>query len=99
MKKCAFSNLITFLSIGSPSCVIPRETEGTEREAQGVGRDMLCPRKLFFISLSIVEHKDSLRNRDKQQLGNGPILEVWRGNCYINLILWPRSRESPITKW
>ena len=22
--------------------------EGTEREAQGVGRDMLCPRKLFL---------------------------------------------------
>ena len=25
-----------------------RENEGTEREAQGVGRDMLCPRKLFL---------------------------------------------------
>ena len=28
--------------------VKPRENEGTEREAQGVGRDMLCPRKLFL---------------------------------------------------
>ena len=27
--------------------VNPRENEGTEREAQGVGRDMSCPRKLF----------------------------------------------------
>ena len=27
---------------------IPRENEGTEREAQGVGRDMSCPRKLFL---------------------------------------------------
>ena len=26
----------------------PRENEGTEREAQGVGRDMLCPQKLFL---------------------------------------------------
>ena len=28
--------------------VMTRENEGTEREAQGVGRDMLCPRKLFL---------------------------------------------------
>ena len=27
---------------------MPRENEATEREAQGVGRDMLCPRKLFL---------------------------------------------------
>ena len=26
----------------------PRENEGTETEAQGVGRDMLCPGKLFL---------------------------------------------------
>ena len=25
-----------------------RENEGTERDAQGVGRDMSCPRKLFL---------------------------------------------------
>ena len=25
-----------------------RENNGTEREAQGVGRDMSCPRKLFL---------------------------------------------------
>ena len=28
--------------------VVPRENEGTEREAQGVGRDMSCPRKLYL---------------------------------------------------
>ena len=28
--------------------LLPKESEGTEREAQGVGRDMLCPRKLFL---------------------------------------------------
>ena len=28
--------------------LLTRENEGSEREAQGVGRDMLCPRKLFL---------------------------------------------------
>ena len=28
--------------------VVTRENEGTERDAQGVGRDMSCPRKLFL---------------------------------------------------
>ena len=28
--------------------MLPRENEGTEREAQGIGRDMSCPRKLFL---------------------------------------------------
>ena len=28
--------------------VTSRENEGTERKGQGVGRDMLCPRKLFL---------------------------------------------------
>ena len=28
--------------------VYTRENEGTEREAQGVGRDMSCPRMLFL---------------------------------------------------
>ena len=27
---------------------LTRENEGTQREAQGVGRDMSCPRKLFL---------------------------------------------------
>ena len=26
----------------------PRENDGTERESQGVGRGMSCPRKLFL---------------------------------------------------
>ena len=30
------------------NCLKPRENEGTEREAQGVGRDRSCPRKLFL---------------------------------------------------
>ena len=28
--------------------MLSRENEGTEREAQGVGGDMSCPRKLFL---------------------------------------------------
>ena len=28
--------------------IITRENEGTEREAQGIGRDMSCPGKLFL---------------------------------------------------
>ena len=31
--------------------------------------------QMKLISLSIVEHEDSLRNRDKQQLGNGLLHE------------------------
>ena len=31
--------------------------------------------QIKLISLTIVEHQDSLRNRDKQQLGNGPFGE------------------------
>ena len=30
--------------------------------------------QIKLISLTIVEHQDSLRNRDKQQLGNGPLV-------------------------
>ena len=33
---------------GKSNTVRARENEGTEREAQGVGRDMSCPRKLFL---------------------------------------------------
>ena len=30
--------------------------------------------QIKLISFTIVEHQDSLRNRDKQQLGNGPFI-------------------------
>ena len=33
---------------GGRGLVETRENEGTETEAQGVGRDMSCPRKLFL---------------------------------------------------
>ena len=30
--------------------------------------------QIKLISLTIVEHQDALKNRDKQQLGNGPFV-------------------------
>ena len=33
--------------------MLSRENEGTEREAQGIGRDMSCPRKLFLERKSV----------------------------------------------
>ena len=35
------------------------------------GNEVGIPMQIKLISLTIVEHQDSLRNRDKQQLGNG----------------------------
>ena len=35
------------------------------------GNELRILMQIKLISLSIVEHQDSLRNRDKQQLGNG----------------------------
>ena len=38
------------------------------------GNELRILMQIKLISLTIVEHQDSLRNRDKQQLGNGPLL-------------------------
>ena len=35
------------------------------------GNELRILMQIKLISLTIVEHQDSLRNRDKQQLGNG----------------------------
>ena len=45
LQKIAVASFSAFKSKGR---VLPRENEWTEREAQGVGRDMSCPRKLFL---------------------------------------------------
>ena len=37
------------------------------------GNELRIVMQIKTISLTIVEHQDSLRNRDKQQLGNGPL--------------------------
>ena len=42
-----FSSFSHFLGLVAIQ-VVPRENDGTEREVQGVGRDMSCPRKLFW---------------------------------------------------
>ena len=36
------------IEVSYPINILPRENKGTEREAQGVGRDMSCPRKIFL---------------------------------------------------
>ena len=53
------------------SCCMPQFQ--SESWCTTIQMEMSC----VFISLSIVEHQDSLRNRDKQQLGNGPL-----ANCF-----------------
>ena len=37
------------------------------------GNELRIVMQIKLISLTIVEHQDTLRNRDKQQLGNGPL--------------------------
>ena len=38
------------------------------------GNELRILMQIKPISLKIVEHQDSFRNRDKQQLGNGPLV-------------------------
>ena len=66
--------------------------------------------QIKLISLTIVEHQDSLRNRDKQQLGNGPLRErlgckatslrswgyCWRGEW--GGALWYFTASLPIVR-
>ena len=40
------------------------------------GNELRILMQIKLISLTIVEHKDSRRNRDKQQLGNGPFIFI-----------------------
>ena len=40
------------------------------------GNELRILMQIKLISLTIVEHQDSLRNRDKQQLGNGPLAPI-----------------------
>ena len=52
MTSRLVNNSIIFNFVGECKelCILvgPRENDGTEREAQGVGRDMSCPRNLFL---------------------------------------------------
>ena len=42
------------------------------------GNELRILMQIKLISLTIVEHQDSLRNRGKQQLGNGPLIDCIR---------------------
>ena len=63
--------------------------------------------QIKLISLTIVEHQDSLRNRDKQQLGNGPfgkeghtllcILKLFTNYCW--LIIFEKCWCPQTMKW
>ena len=46
--------------------------------------------QIKFISLTIVENQDSLRNRDKEQLGNGPLIVLIR----IHFAFFGELRET-----
>ena len=45
------------------------------------GNELRILMQIKLISLTIVEHQDSLRNRDKQQLGNGPFNKAHESPC------------------
>ena len=47
-----------------------------------------------LMSLTIVEHQDSLRNRDIQQLGNGPLSCLSKGHAAQNNITNESSHEK-----
>ena len=40
------------------------------------GNELRIVMQIKLISLTIVEHQDSLRNRNKHQLGNGPLFQI-----------------------
>ena len=50
LKTLFFNNkvILNYILILDLDYLLTRENDGTEREAQGVGRDMLCSRKLFL---------------------------------------------------
>ena len=56
-----------------PSCCMPQFQ--SESRCTTIQMEMSCVflRKIKLISLTTIEHQDSLQNRDKQQLGNGPL--------------------------
>ena len=62
------------------------------------GNELRFLMQIKLISLTIVEHQDSFRNRDKQQLGNGPLRDcvrqevrawksAWKGKCSFNKLV------------
>ena len=54
-----------------PSCCMPQFQ--SESWCTTIQKKLSILMQIKLISLTIVEHQDPLRNRDKQQLGNGPL--------------------------
>ena len=71
--------------------MLPRESEGTEREAQGVGRDMSCPQKLFLDEAEVfVLAEFCLPRRPHAVLPRSQVLSekrkwrrTWKANEYL----------------
>ena len=63
------------------------------------GNELRILMQIKLISLTIVEHQDSLQNRDKQQLGNDPlVLLVFRPIDWIVIFLVDNSMH-PSNNW
>ena len=63
------------------------------------GNELRILMQIKLISLTIAEHQDSLRNRDKQQLGNGPFTEgdnVRRTRHMREIRMYSKSTEKPL---
>ena len=70
------------------------------------GNELRILIQIKLISLTIVEHQDSLRNQDKQQLRNGPLIcvllisEMWK--MKVSLIddeNFLKDLEQSLPKW
>ena len=55
-----------------PSCCMPQFQSESWCTTKSNGNELHILMQIKLISLTIVEHQDSLGNRDKQQLRNGP---------------------------
>ena len=63
------------------------------------GNELRILMQIKLISLTIAEHQDSLRNRDKQQLGNGPFTggdNVRRTRHMREIRMYSKSTEKPL---
>ena len=63
------------------------------------GNELRILMQIKLISLTIAEHQDSLRNRDKQQLGNGPLIIVNSSEFTIIVNLEDWKLEIDYRKW
>ena len=64
------------------------------------GNELRILMQMKLISLTIVEHKDSLRNRDKQQLENGLFYYIknWNKNDRVGTSFAVQKQRSQVAK-